>query len=103
MKIIKHIVEDIREEMEGAEHYAKLATQYKDEDRTLADNYAKMAEAELGHVNSLHDQAVRLIKEQKAAGVETPASMHAVWDYEHGQMIDHIAKIKVLLNMYRGA
>lgn len=101
MKIIKHIVEDIREEMDGAEHYAKLATKYKDEDRTLADNYAKMAEAELGHVNSLHDQAVRLIKEQKAVGVETPASMQAVWDYEHGQMIDHIAKIKVLLNMYK--
>lgn len=103
MKIIKHIVEDIREEMQGAEHYAKLATQYKDEDRTLSDNYAKMAEAELGHVNSLHDQAVRLIKEQKASGVETPASMQAVWDWEHGKMIDTVARIKTMLNMYRGA
>lgn len=103
MKIIKHIVEDIREEMQGAEHYAKLATQYKDEDRTLADNYAKMAEAELCHVNALHDQAVRLIKEQKAAGVETPASMQAVWDWEHGKMVDTVARIKTMLNMYRGA
>lgn len=103
MKIIKHIVEDMREEMEGAEHYAKLATQYKDEDRTLSDNYAKMAEAELGHVNALHDQAVRLIKDQKAAGVETPASMQAVWDWEHGKMVDTVARIKTMLNMYRGA
>lgn len=36
MKVIKCLVEDINEELEGAEHYAKLATQYKDEDRELA-------------------------------------------------------------------
>lgn len=103
MKIIKHIVEDIREEMEGAEHYAKLATEYKDTDRELADNYAKMANVELDHVNLLHGQAVRLIKEQKAAGVETPAAMQAVWDWEHGKMIDTVARIKTMLSMYRGA
>lgn len=43
MKQIKQIVEDIKEEMEGAEHYAKLATQYKDSDKQLADTYAKLA------------------------------------------------------------
>ena len=101
MKVIKTLVEDIRDEMEGAEHYAKLATQYKDEDRLLAENYAKLAEIELGHVNSLHDQAVRLIKEQKAAGVETPVSMQAVWDWEHEKMVDEVAKIKMLLSSYR--
>lgn len=102
MKIIKTIVEHIREEMDGAEHYAKMATQYKEEDRALADNYAKMADAELGHVTSLHDQAVRLIKEQKNAGVEIPVSMQAVWDWEHGKMVDTVTRIKTMLNMYRG-
>lgn len=102
MKIIKHIVEDIREEMEGAEHYAKMATQYKEENRALADNYAKMADAELGHVTSLHDQAVRLIKEKKDSGVEIPVSMQAVWDWEHGKMVDTVTRIKTMLNMYRG-
>lgn len=101
MKVIKQLVGDIREEMEGAEHYAKLATKYKIDDRALADNYAKMAEAELGHVDSLHAQAVRLIKEQKASGVETPAAMQAVWDWEHEKMVDTVTRIKTMLNMYK--
>ena len=33
MKMIAEIVEDIREELEGAEHYAKKATQYKEQAR----------------------------------------------------------------------
>lgn len=103
MKIIKNLVEDIREELEGAEHYAKLATQYKDEDRELADVYAKLANVELEHVDALHGQAVRMIKAQKASGVETPASMQAVWDWEHGKMVDTTARIKTMLSMYRGA
>lgn len=103
MKIIKHIVEDIREEAEGAEHYAKMATKYKDEDRALADCYAKMADTEIGHVNTLHEHVVRLIKASKASGVETPASMQAVWDWEHDKMVDAIARVKTLLSTYRGA
>lgn len=103
MKIIKLLVEDIQEELDSSEHYAKLATQYKDEDRALADNYAKMAGVELEHVNALHDQAVRLIKDYRSAGNEPPTSMKAVWDYEHQRAIDKTAKVKTLLNMYRGS
>lgn len=103
MKILAEMIESIREELEGAEHYAKLATQYKDEDRELADVYAKLANVELEHVDALHGQAVRMIKAQKAAGVETPTAMQAVWDWEHGKMIDTQARIKIMLTMYRGA
>lgn len=102
MKVIKHLVEDIEEELEGAEHYAKLATQYKDEDRELADVYAKLANVELDHVNALHGQVVRIIKDWKAkSGEEPPAAMAAVWDYEHQRAIDKSAKIKILLDLYR--
>lgn len=103
MKVIKCLVEDINEELEGAEHYAKLATQYKDEDRELADVYAKLANVELEHVNALHGQVSRIIKDWKAAsGEETPAAMQAVWDYEHERATDKAAKVKTLLNMYKG-
>lgn len=103
MKVIKCLVEDIREELDGAEHYAKLATQYRDEDRELADVYAKLANVELEHVNALHGQVVRIIKDWKAAsGEETPAAMQAVWDYEHERATDKAAKVKTLLNMYKG-
>lgn len=102
MKAIKHIVEDIQEELEGAEHYAKLATQYKDTDKTLADMYVKLAEVELGHVNLLHDQAVRIIKEYKASGKESPAVMQTVWDCEHEKYVDTTAMVKQLIAMYKG-
>lgn len=103
MKEIKMLVEDIAEELEGAEHYAKLATQYKDTDRTLADTYSKLAGVELDHVNALHEQAVRIIKDYRSKGNEAPAAMQAVWDWEHEKMIDTVSRIKTMLNMYRGA
>ena len=101
MKIIKQLVEEIREEIHGAEEYAKRATQYKEQDRQLADNYMRMAETELGHVDALHAQAVRLIKDQKSKGTEVPAGMQAVWDWEHEYMTDHVTRIKLMLDMYK--
>ena len=104
MKLIKILVEDIKEELSGAEHYAKLAVQYKDEDKVLADNYAKLSEVELGHVNLLHAQVTRISKDWKtSSGQETPAAMQAVWDWEHEQMIDKVTRVKVLLATYRGS
>lgn len=103
MKVIKCLVEDIQEELEGAEHYAKKATEYKDDDRELADVYAKLANIELDHVNALHGQVVRIIKEWKATSGETvPTAMQAVWDWEHGKMVDTQARIKTMLDMYKG-
>lgn len=101
MKIIKEIVEAIREELEGAENYAKKATQYKTDDKALADVYAMMAAQELEHVDRLHAQVVRMIKAHQATGKEVPAAMQAVWDYEHRNFMDKVAKIKMLLEMYR--
>lgn len=99
MKEIKHIVEDIREELEGAEHYAKVAAKMKSEDPTSSSVYAEMARQELGHVDNLHKLAVRAIDKQKASGVVPPASMQAVWDWEHEMMMDKVAHIKTLLAM----
>lgn len=100
MKMMAEIVEDIREELEGAEHYAKKATQYKDQDRRLSGMYADLASQELSHVDALHTQAVRLIQDQRATGAEVPAGMQAVWDWEHGKMMEHVSRVKVLLDMY---
>lgn len=102
MKQIKEIVELIEDELEGAEEYAKKATKYKDQDKTLADVYARLAQTEMTHVDTLHDQAVRLINEQKKAGVQVPASMQAIWDWEHGKQVDTAARVKSLMAVYRG-
>ena len=98
MKEIKHIVENIREELEGAEHYAKIAAKMKTENATDAAEYADMARQELGHVEKLHKMAVRAIERQRDAGVTPPAAMKAVWDWEHENMREKTARIKMLLS-----
>ena len=49
------------------------------------------------HLNKLHAQAVRYIRKAQDAGVEVPAAMQAVWDWEHTKSMEHVAKIKMLL------
>lgn len=102
MKVIKELVEMIEEEACGAEQYAKKAMQYKDEDKALADTFAKLAETELQHVDLLHAQVVRIIKAWQAKGNEVPPAMEAVYDYTHQKSIDHVARVKTLINMYYG-
>lgn len=102
MKIIKMLSEQILDEADGAAQYAKLAIQYKDEDKVLADNYAKMAEVELQHVDALHAQVVRIIKAWQAKGNETPPAMDVLYQWQHEMQIDHVARVRTLLNMYAG-
>lgn len=45
MKIIAELVSCIHQEIASAEDCAKKAVHYKDADKYLADNYARMAEA----------------------------------------------------------
>lgn len=103
MKEIKCLVEDIKDELEGAEHYAKRALQYKHTDRQLADVYAKLAGVESEHVSVLHDQVVRLIKEHKEEGNDVPPAMQAVYDWEHEKMIDNLTRVRSIISMYRGS
>ena len=99
MKEIKHLAKNIRAELEDAEKYAKAALSYKTGDRELAQTYADLARAELGHSDLLHNQAVRLIRMKKAEGVEPPVAMQAVWDWEHEKMVEDTARIKHMLEM----
>ena len=101
MKLIADIVKDIREELEGAEHYAKLATEYKDENHSLADTYATMAAQELNHVDMLHVHVVKIIQAYRDEHGAPPEAMMAVWNWEHDGMVDKTARVKVLLDMYK--
>lgn len=86
---------------DGAERYAKKATQYKGMDDRLSSMYATMGAQELSHVDTLHEQSVRLIQAQRSEGKEIPSGMQAVWDWEHSRMMDRVARIKVLLEAAR--
>lgn len=101
MKEIKWLAENIREELEDAEKYAKAALKHKDDNRPLSAALADLARQEIEHSEILHSHAVKIIRDKQAMGVETPVAMQAVWDWEHEHMIEHTAKVKHLIDMLR--
>ena len=97
MKEIKMLVENIEEELEDAEKYAKAALYYKHTDGEMSRMFAELARQELAHSEILHTHAVRLIRTQREQGADVPAAMQAVWDWEHERMVEHTSKIKALI------
>lgn len=101
MRIIKHLAEQIQDEVSGAEEYAKDALEYQLTDPELSKLYLELAKTEYSHVQKLHEQAVRKIKEAEERGVEPPQAMINRWDEIHSQMIEQMAQAKTYIDMYR--
>ena len=96
MRLIKNLVEQIREELHDAGKYAEAAIKCKDNEPDLAATYRHLAEQELGHAHALHEHVVRAIKKY---GGEPPAVMSAIWDWQHEQIIKEEHAVKMLLSM----
>ena len=101
MEIIKKLADMIAEELDGAEHYAKCALKYEDENPTLAKTLYDISTDEMRHVDLLHAETVRMIKAHREKGGESPAAMTAVYDYLHEKQIEKAAEIKILQQKYR--
>ena len=102
MKIVMKLVSLIDDELSGAKEYIKLALHNREEHPGLADTFADLADAEMGHVSKLHEEVTKLIEEVRQRDGEPPAGMLAVYDYEHKKQIDKAAKIKQLISEFRG-
>ena len=99
MKEIRHIAEEIREELDDAEKYAREAVKHAEDSPEDASTYADLSRQELGHADKLHEMAARRIEKRRESGEPIPEAMHAVWDWEHERMMERTAHIKVLLSM----
>ena len=102
MKIIMKLVALIDEELCGAKEYIKLAMHNREEHPGLADTFADLADAEMGHVSKLHEEVTKLIEQVRERDGEPPAGMLAVYDYEHKKQINKASKIKQMIAEYRG-
>ena len=102
MKIIMKLVSLIDDELCGAKEYIKLAMHNREEHPGLADTFADLADAEMGHVSKLHEEVTRLIEQVRERDGEPPAGMLAVYDYEHKKQINKASKIKQMISEYRG-
>lgn len=94
MNEMKTIVEHIQEELEDAITYAKLAIAYKGTDPEISGTFSALAGQELNHADLLHEQVFRLIK-----GNGAPPALQTVWEWEHDQYVEKVAKIKAMLEM----
>jgi ferritin len=101
MKIIQKLVDQIEDELEGAEEYAKCALTHKEDHPTLAKTFYDISTDEMRHVNLLHDEAVKLIEDHRREKGEPPAAMLAVWEYMHKKHIEKANKIKTYQAQYR--
>ena len=101
MKIIIKIVDLISDELSGAKEYIKLAEQVDTEHPSLAECFATLAEAEMGHVKRLHDEVEKIIAEVRSRDGEPSSAMLAVYDYEHTKQIEKAGKIKRMIDDYR--
>ena len=99
MNEIKHLAEEIREELDDAEKYAREAVKHAEDDPEGASTYADLSRQELGHANRIHEMAVRHIEKEKAAGLHPTEAERAVWGWEHERMLDRTAHVKTLLSM----
>ena len=100
MKKIAEIVENIREEVNDAEKYAKKAVKLKDDDKQLAEVYISLAKAELEHMEKLHTAVVRIIQAYRSEKGAPPEYMMMVWNWEHERIVEKVAGVKMLIDMY---
>ena len=102
MLIIQKLSNMIKEEIKDAEKYANCALKYKEEDKALSETFYTLASEELQHMDRIHVQVIRIINEYKAKNGDPPALMQAVYDYLHGEWVENVKEVKILLGMYKG-
>ena len=101
MEIIKKISEQIEDELEGAEEYAKCALKHRDEFPALAKVYYDISLEEMRHVDLLHMEVAKIIDEHRRKHGDPPASMIAIYNYLHERQIEEANEVRMYQSQYR--
>lgn len=103
MREIKEIIAFIDDEIEGANEYIKYAVKMKGVNDLAYQTALRLAAIEMEHADSWHTVAVKAIEakraEMKAKGQTVPAYMLEMWDDEHEEYVEKVAKLKYKLEI----
>ena len=99
MTRIKHLVDEMKDELCSATSYAEEYLTFKSEENSAwANRYKEMATDELKHAGYLHERIVTEIGELREV-YTPPQSMLDKWDKDHKKYIEKAAWIKQMLAM----
>jgi hypothetical protein len=98
MKFIKKKVDQLKDELDGAEHYAEKFIQERiGGNSERSEIYRKMALQELEHTNNIHQMLVEDI-ERLRKYVKPTESMLQTWNEAHEEFILKYKKLSDLLS-----
>ena len=99
MKRIKHLADQIKDELESAKDYAEEYLTFKAKgDAPWSTRYKEMSTDELKHANYIHERVMNEINELKKV-YTPPEEMMEKWEHEHREFIEKTAWIKQMLAM----
>lgn len=103
MKLIKKMMEQIHDEIEDAEDYAKDALEYKDspQHKDAADLYYTLANEELGHSEKLKAHVARMVGKHKAERTDDYKEIMYLYEYLNHINTECAVKAKIMLDMYK--
>ena len=101
MKLLKDLIEKADDTLDEIEWYAEKAHHLKADHRQVADTYIRIAEMHVTIYNMLHERMVETIEEYKRQGHTPPATMTAIWEYEHEKLVKEFAEAKYLIEEYK--
>lgn len=95
MKIIVNLIGKMNDTLEEIFYYAEKAHAIHADFKNLSDVYIKIAEMHVDIYKQLHEQAVKLIAEERQNRVPTPD-----WNYEHENLVKNFSKAKFMIEEY---
>lgn len=101
MREIEKIIDQIHDEIEGAEEYYKCAKEFKEKNITIANTYLELAQVELTHVDKLHSIAVTLINKEKELKKPIPTGMVEIWDWLHKKIVGEVEELKFKIAKFK--
>ncbi len=90
------MLDQLEDELKGAEEYIKCAVANKTAMPEAFENYMRMANAEMEHANQLHSMIERMFERR-----DIPAQLQPVWEYQNERFMLRSKKIRTEMEVVR--